>query len=179
MTAWHGWGSRAGAPASSHGRPTFASAVYQDLETNFPRQLMELQDHAWTHQPLFMSHSLVYRYLLDYAKQMPPNVQIRGDKEVVHVYYEQPTGLWKLTFRDVSTGTRVTKGYRAVVVAVGVFDKPFVPDLRGLREWNQQWPDSLSHSKTYRNPESFRRKVHNTYLILSYFVPFFLVSTTS
>lgn len=153
MTAWNRWSE------GSNRRPTFASAVYKDLQTNFPRQLMELQDHAWAHQPLFMSHSLVYSYLLDYAKQMPRNVQIRGDKEVVDLYYAEATEGWKLTFRDVSTNTTVTKDYRAVVVAVGVFDKPFIPELGGLREWSQRWSGSLSHSKNYRNPDNFRRKV--------------------
>lgn len=40
MTAWNRWSE------GPNRRPTFASAVYKDLQTNFPRQLMELQDHA-------------------------------------------------------------------------------------------------------------------------------------
>lgn len=158
--------------------------MYADLQTNFPRQLMELQDSPWARQPLFMLHRDVFKYLIDYAKQMPPNVQIRSDKEVVDLYYEDqeqvvdgkkkkhknqggfPTtwsagGRWKLTFQDVSTRLVVTKNFGAVVVAVGVFDKPFWPPglAAGLRAWEERWPGSISHSKTYRSPKPFLGKV--------------------
>lgn len=52
MSAWTRWNGQSSI--------TF-SAVYADLQTNFPRQLMELQDHPWAQQLLFMSHRDVYK----------------------------------------------------------------------------------------------------------------------
>lgn len=156
MGAWNRWDGNADRQSN------FASAVYDDLQTNFPRQLMELQDCPWRDQPLFMSHRLVRQYLADYARQMPSNVQFRGGKEVVDLYHCPTMGCWKLTFRDVPTQALFAQDYAAVVVAVGVYDKIFVPKLEGLQAWDQKWPDTLSHSKFYRNPEKFRGKVSMT-----------------
>ncbi|KAH9883263.1 hypothetical protein F4778DRAFT_788761 [Xylariomycetidae sp. FL2044] len=41
-------------------------------------------------------------------------------------------------------------------MATGTFEKPFEPDVEGLEEWKGTYPDSVSHSKTYRNAEDFR-----------------------
>lgn len=46
-----------------------------------------------------------------------------------------------------------------MVVASGHYHAPFVPNIPGLREWKRRWPDRVSHSKGYRNPEEFRNKV--------------------
>lgn len=191
MGEWIRWSTwqGGGRPPAVPGIDKFASAVYADLQTNFPRQLMELQDFPWARQPLFMSHRDIFKYLLDYAKQLPPNVQIRSDKEVVDLYYEDqeqvvdgkkkpknqggfPTtwsagGRWKLTFQGVSTRLVVTKNFGAVVVAVSVFDKSFWPPglAAGLRAWEERWPGSISHSKTYRSPKPFRGKVSRGLLL--------------
>lgn len=148
---------------NSEGR--FASAVYADLATNFPRQLMELQDHRLENQPLFMSHDRVLEYLKDYSKTFPSDsLRLRTDKEVVDLYYEKSRtepegGVWQLTSRDISTGSKLTREYDAVVVAVGMFDKPYILDYKGLEQWKTRWPETLSHAKTYRSPKPFIDKV--------------------
>lgn len=142
----------------------FASAVYGDLQTNFPRQLMELQDYPWTNQPLFMQHNLVQQYLAGYAKdtQQKGNSRVRFhfDTEVVRLFHESYAGgHWELTWKSVLTGASTTSRYLYVVIAVGVFDEPFMPSYEGLPAWREKWEGSVSHAKSFRDPTNFRGKV--------------------
>ncbi|KAI3399625.1 hypothetical protein diail_6266 [Diaporthe ilicicola] len=145
--------SRAGGLWNFSPDPTapFASAVYADLQTNFPRQLMELQDYPWINQPLFMHHNLVQEYLEGYAEELQQQwydqVQIDFNTEVVRLFHEPCVG------RETATCH-----YGYVVVASGVFDEPSIPHYQGLSIWREQYKDSISHAKTYRNPDAFRGK---------------------
>lgn len=151
-------------PNSKEAQGRFPSAVYAGLQTNFPRQLMELQDHPFDRQPLFMSHENVLKYLQDYSKTIH-DVRFRSDKEVTRLYYTTDANatnqesIWHLTTRDVSTGLEVTKNFRAVVAAVGVFEQPFTPDFEGLKDWKEIWPGTISHAKEFRSASRFRGKV--------------------
>ncbi|KAG8168800.1 hypothetical protein KVR01_001549 [Diaporthe batatas] len=143
----------------------FASAVYGDLHTNFPRQLMELQDYPWTNQPLFMHHSLVQKYLEEYSrniqKEFHRQIRFNFGTEVVRLYHESYAGgHWELTYQSskATTGEKATRQYIFVVVAVGVYDQPFIPYYEGLSEWREVWKGSVSHSKSYRSPDDFEDK---------------------
>lgn len=57
-----------------------------------------------------------------------------------------------------SIGRRTALQYDALVVASGHFSVPFVPDIPGLVEWNQQRPESVTHSKFFRKPEEYAGK---------------------
>lgn len=146
----------------------FASAVYRDLQTNFPRQLMELQDYPWTNQPLFMHHTLVQQYLEGYSrniqKEFHGQVRFNFGTEVVRLCHESYAGgHWELTYQVPKlgglTGEKSTRRYIFVVVAVGVYDQPLIPYYEGLSEWRDFWKGSVSHSKFYRNPDDFEDKV--------------------
>lgn len=147
----------------------FASAVYADLRTNFPRQLMELQDYPWTTQPLFMQHDLVREYLEGYAQEIQHEsyglLRINFNTQVVRLLYERCAGgYWELTCKSVITGQSATRRYPYVVVAVGVFDEPLIPSYEGLSEWKKIRENSLSHAKEYRDPKTFKGKVRPTLL---------------
>jgi len=49
--------------------------------------------------------------------------------------------------------------FDAVVVATGHYHAPYVPDLLGLSDWRNKWPENVIHSKQYRVPEQFKDKV--------------------
>jgi cation diffusion facilitator CzcD-associated flavoprotein CzcO len=146
----------------------FASAVYGDLQTNFPRHLMELQDYRWKDQPLIMPHHMVHQHLLGYAEYLfcLNNLCFQMDTEVVDLYYTRPsragTGYWRLISRSLVTGSMAFDEFAFVVIAVGVFEKPLVPYYAGLEAWKRVWPDSMSHAKSFRNPEAYRNKVGKT-----------------
>lgn len=46
-----------------------------------------------------------------------------------------------------------------MVVASGHYHASKVPDIPGLKEWKQAWPDRIQHSKGYRSPEDFKDQV--------------------
>lgn len=50
--------------------------------------------------------------------------------------------------------------FDAVVVATGHYHAPYVPDLPGLSDWRNKWPENVIHSKQYRVPEQFKDKVN-------------------
>lgn len=149
---------------------SFASAVYEDLQNNFPRQLMELQDYPWTTQPLFMHHNLVQEYLEEYArdiqKKCNSRVRFNFDTDVVRLFHEcYAGGHCELTCRSMLTGESATRRYVFVVVVIGIYDEPFVPHYEGLSEWRQTWKGSVFHAKFYRHPDPFRNKVSCSGLI--------------
>lgn len=45
--------------------------------------------------------------------------------------------------------------FDAVVVASGHYDVPRVPEIPGLAEWKERYPDRVTHSKTYRSPKPY------------------------
>lgn len=57
--------------------------------------------------------------------------------------------LMRLVFQD----------FDAVVVATGHYHVPYIPNFPGLSQWQSKWPNSVSHSKSYRVPEVYDGKV--------------------
>lgn len=47
-----------------------------------------------------------------------------------------------------------------MVVASGHYNVEYVPDIPGLAEWAEKWPDSVLHAKEFRRPEDLDDKVH-------------------
>lgn len=125
---------------------------------------MELQDYPWTSQPLFMQQNLVQEYLTGYAQDIQQNcgsrVKIWFNSEVVRlIHVSNAGGHWELTWKSVLTGASTTSRYLYVVIAVGVFDEPFMPSYEGLPAWREKWKGSVSHAKSFRDPTNFRGKV--------------------
>lgn len=128
---------------------------------------MELQDYPWTTQPLFMKHKLVQEYLEGYyqdiQKKCNGRVRFNFDTEVLRLFHESYAGgHWELSCRSVLTGEEATRRYIFVVVAIGVFDEPFIPHYEGLSVWRQTWRDSVSHAKSYRHPRVFEGQVSSS-----------------
>ncbi|KAF8314069.1 FAD/NAD(P)-binding domain-containing protein [Clavulina sp. PMI_390] len=51
-----------------------------------------------------------------------------------------------------------TEDFDAVVVASGPFDGPWVPNLPGIKQAAERWPDGVYHSRRYRNPSDYSGK---------------------
>ncbi|CAG8519348.1 3354_t:CDS:2 [Paraglomus occultum] len=45
--------------------------------------------------------------------------------------------------------------FDAVVVCTGHYNVPYIPEINGLKEWANTWPDRILHSKQYRRPDLF------------------------
>lgn len=126
---------------------------------------MELQDYPWTNQSLFMQHNLVREYVEGYAQDInekydaPRRVTLHLDIEVVRLFHEAHAGLargvWNLSWKPMTRETSGTYHYSYVIVAVGVYEEPWIPYYEGLSAWREMWGNSVSHAETYRNPDAF------------------------
>lgn len=69
-----------------------------------------------------------------------------------------------MTTRALDTDKERTEQYDAVAIANGHYAVPFIPDIPGIKEWNERYPGRIMHSKFYRRPEDFKGKVrfHST-----------------
>jgi cation diffusion facilitator CzcD-associated flavoprotein CzcO len=138
---------------------SFVSPMYENLETNIPRGLMGFQDLNWPEDSqLFPTHRTVLQYIEDYGKDIQHLVHYR-----IQVVNAEPTSRahdssWHVRVRQLDTGKEIEEEFDALIVANGHFIVPFVPDIEGIREWNAQYPDRLSHSKYYRKPANYQGK---------------------
>ena len=136
---------------------TFASALYDDLESNIPKELMEYPDYPFKKDlQLFPGRQEVLRYLEAYAQDVQH--LIRFQTQVYDV--QKPVGSpWIVSFRNLETGKEAKEPYDAVLVVNGHYDVPHIPAIRGLEQWREQSPETLSHSKFYRRPDKYKNKV--------------------
>ncbi|KAK0663073.1 Thiol-specific monooxygenase [Lasiodiplodia hormozganensis] len=142
----------------------FISPVYELLETNIPKQLMQYHDFAFPEESqLFPKHWTVDKYLKDYAKEVEHLIQFQTQVVDVKLLDSKETdGLveeqWRVTTKNVVTGESAEEVFDAVVVANGHFYIPFIPEIEGVQEWHKAHPGSITHSKFYRTPGTFKDK---------------------
>jgi thioredoxin reductase len=131
-------------------------ALYPTLRTNLPRQLMAFWDFPFENDSPdstgddFPGHQTVLNYLTAFTNYKDLDSLIRFDTRVKSI--QPPVRLaskWKLvTYRDE------TEFFDAVVIANGHYDQPRFPEISGI----QSFSGTISHSKNYRNPDSFAAK---------------------
>lgn len=155
-------------------RPVFPSPMYEKLNTNIPHTLMQYSDFPFTDDQgrtveqdgdlrIFPEREVVQRYLEEYSKEV--RHLIRFSTSVLSVKLHKVVGndgtekdQWDVTSRDLLTRRETTETYDAVVVASGHYSTTYVPDVEGIRDFDQRHPGVISHSKTYRTPDKFRGK---------------------
>ncbi|KAH3661476.1 hypothetical protein OGAPHI_006323 [Ogataea philodendri] len=138
------------------------NAVYDDLQTNTPYPLMELNGHSFPEgTPLFPHRTVVLDYISKYGEDLKS--YYRFETRVVDV--QKGSKSWIVRSRKVCAETEggvkestefpdTIEEFDAVLVAIGVYDLPFIPALSGLNEWNKLKPNTIVHSKTYRHPRN-------------------------
>jgi cation diffusion facilitator CzcD-associated flavoprotein CzcO len=111
---------------------------------------------------LFPARDIVTEYLHQYAESLKHlihyNIQVRNLTKINLNGKE----CWKLESHNLKTHTTNTSIYDAVVVANGHYSDVFIPDIKGIKEFHQQYLEVISHSKYYREPEEFKDKVSPT-----------------
>ena len=140
-------------------KPVFTTPIYNTLESNIPHFLMRHSDDpSLENEPLFAGHESVLRYLNTYAK--PVRHLIRFCTQVYDIKRESENGQdrWLVCTRDLKSHKVMERYYDAVAVASGHHYVPKLPDISGIRAWNEAYPKVITHSKYYRMPEEFRDK---------------------
>lgn len=137
---------------------TFVSPMYERLETNIPHTLMAYSDDlSLTNDQLFPGRESVLRYLKHYADDVKH--LIRFQTQVTEIRRKQSTKeTWEVESRDLLSNRISSKMYDAVVVASGHYTVPNIPNIKGIKQWNDVYSGRISHSKFYRRPEDFAGK---------------------
>lgn len=140
-------------------KPGSISPMYDHLETNIPRSMMQYSDFSFPDDAqLFPQREVVMRYLQAYAEEV--RHLIRFSVEVLDVRHEVngEHDRWKVTVKEMGTKCGTEEIYDAIVVASGHYDVPYMPEILGLSAWAAKYPGTVMHSKAYRSPETFRDK---------------------
>lgn len=141
---------------------TFLSPIYERLETNIPKSLMGYGDTKFPDSiQLFPGHAEVQQYLETYAQPVLDLIRFRTQVDSVK-FFQATAGSdgsiseeWSICSRNVTSGEEICEVFNAIIVASGHYNTPFIPEIPGLEEWNQDFPGTISHSKHFRRPEAF------------------------
>ena len=132
---------------------TFVSPMYERLETNLPHSIMKFSDkHTLEDHQLFPSRDTVVQYLEDYGEDIRHLVTFQTQ---VTDICQTPSGAHQVQLKDLQTNKIYEKIYDAVIVANGHYTVPLLPDIKGIKKWNEANPGVISHTKYYRRPGPF------------------------
>lgn len=140
------------------------NAAYKDLFTNIPEKYMKFSYHDYKGlksnnllSPLITSKD-VKRYLDDVIDNYDLKSNFRLNSSVENV--EKLDDVWRLTIRQKEYNSKTEKWYYeyfdAVVSANGHCSVPFIPTMTNLLEFNEKFPNVISHSKAFRNSSSYQ-----------------------
>lgn len=139
--------------------PVFPSPMYETLHANIPGSLMNYKDvpfpkDAW----VYPSRQTILEYVDKYADEV--RHLIRLNTQVQDIQLRQVNGVdkWDLQASSTISDDTFADTYDAVVVANGHYSTPFIPDVKGIQEFNSAHPNIITHSKNYRRPEPYKGK---------------------
>ncbi|KAI4163632.1 MAG: hypothetical protein LQ342_002666 [Letrouitia transgressa] len=105
--------------------------------------------------PLFARHELVLQYLDTYGSEIRHLVKFQTQvHDVRQVSHDEKEG-WLVCSRNVLSNEANEGHYDAVAVASGHYSVPTLPDIPGIKQWNEAYPRVITHSKSYRSPDAF------------------------
>lgn len=110
----------------------------------------------------FRSHQVIRQYVEDlvHRRGYQDFVEYNTTVELVEKDGEE----WRLVLRK--GGEKLDywweERFDAVVVANGHYSVPYLPSIRGLKEFAEFHPGSVEHSKAYRGREKYRGKVRGS-----------------
>ncbi|KAK8091092.1 hypothetical protein PG994_000597 [Apiospora phragmitis] len=142
---------------------------YVGLRNNVPTSLMRSTLLDWPEGTEdFVSQNHLEKYVQRLAEHTGAQDKTLYDTSVESVYKVPGSPQWTV---DARTLIRIGLGdesefkfvdrtwqFDTVVVASGHYHEPRVPNIPGLLDLKQRFPDRVMHSKRYRTPEIFRDK---------------------
>lgn len=156
---WTGNTERDATTGEKNGGLEFPTPMYEGLETNIPHFLMEYSDdQSLRNNQLYPSRDSTLRYLKSYADELRHLVKFQT--QVVEALRETRNGrdAWQLRYQCLRSGRTNISTYDAIVVASGHYSTPFLPEIPGIRQWNHNYPGTISHSKVFQQPQEFKDK---------------------
>lgn len=149
------------------------TGVYDNLHSNLPPSTM-----CFTEEPLpgILSEQTLSRYgegapfrHWSVIRQWVEDIFMKGGHRGLVEFNttvekaEKHGSTWVLTLRQETEGAEQDRWWQeefdAVVVATGHYNVPYLPNIPGLVEVEEQFPGTVSHSKHYRSKADFQGKV--------------------
>ncbi|KAF8850805.1 FAD/NAD(P)-binding domain-containing protein [Acephala macrosclerotiorum] len=137
--------------------------AYPGLTNNVSTKCQSLKGFPWPKgTPDYVNVLVKQKYIQDYAEKFGVvpliqfNTRVERIQKVGKRWRVRTTTLVKnLSGKSNLSGGQI-EDFDAVVVASGHYHASKVPDIPGLKEWKEAWPNRVEHSKRYRGPEDFR-----------------------
>jgi len=107
---------------------------------------------------LFPTREDVQDYLIRYSRDVRKLITFSTQVEDVSFSVESGHDRWSITTKSTITEEKSQKEYDAVVVANGHYSVPFIPSVPKIEAFNTAYPSIITHSKTFRSPNSFANK---------------------
>ncbi|MGJ7491477.1 flavin-containing monooxygenase [Variovorax sp. ZT4R33] len=113
---------------------------------NFAYSLSFAQKPDWPQE--FSLQPEIHAYLAQVASTAGMRARIRFGTSVESMRFEESRATWTLEIRQ-PTGTVVEEEFHAVITAVGILNRPSLPDIPGLESFQGQvvhsaaWPEDL------------------------------------
>ncbi|KAK9460746.1 uncharacterized protein V1516DRAFT_435993 [Lipomyces oligophaga] len=140
-------------------KPFWPSPAYDSLITNVPGYLMMYTPLSPKEdRPFFIHRSDVVDYIVSYAKDIEDLIEFNTNVVDVH----KRDGEWVVSFQKyegTAPGPIETETFDAIAVAPGYFNIPFTPEVKGMKEFNTQFPGRITHAKTFRRADEFKDKI--------------------
>jgi cation diffusion facilitator CzcD-associated flavoprotein CzcO len=141
------------------GAPIFSNPMYEQLNTNIPKDIMKFSDKEFEKDSLlFPTRQDVQKYLLEYAEEVRHLIRFSMQVESVKQEKEGAWDRWRVTSNSLITKARKEEMYDAIVVASGHYTVAFIPDTKNIKEFDEAYPGVVSHAKTYRSSATFKNK---------------------
>ncbi|CAN6196642.1 unnamed protein product, partial [Urochloa humidicola] len=155
-------------PATDAGVAGAHSSIYASLRLNTAREAIGFSDFPFYPNKdgtgddrRYPCHGEFLRYIRDFCGAFGLMDAVRLNTKVLHVGMAQAQpdhdGAMRWTVRyegEVGT-TTVEEVFDAVVVAVGQYTQPRLPNIKGMDKWSR----TQLHSHSYRVPDSFKDQV--------------------
>ncbi len=111
----------------------------------------------------FRHHTVIQRYIESLLSRKGYNRLVEYSTTVENAEKRVSDGKWVLTLRKAVPGLEKDywwqEEFDALVVATGHYSVPYVPAIKGLKEFANEAPGSVLHTKGFREPETYRGEV--------------------
>ncbi|KAI0233547.1 Flavin-containing monooxygenase FMO GS-OX5 [Lamellibrachia satsuma] len=134
------------------------SSMYKHMTTNLPVEAMAFPDFPFSKDvSSFVKHTVVHKYLEDYADHFQLRDHIKFNTQVELVEPETTESgktTWNVRSRHVTDPANGPEDHQfdCVMVCNGHYSVPMIPSLPGQKDFK----GLLMHSHNYRHPEVFR-----------------------
>ena len=127
------------------------------MESNIPSEIMQFDKRPFPEgTPLLADAGQVLKYIQNYGKGVLHLVRYRHQVTDVSAELQEDGPYWRLRVHNLDSQTVIDYCYDAVIVTNGRYNKIYEPRIPGIEYWKRLDPQSVLHSKFFRDPKDFQ-----------------------